>query len=241
VSGVRVPPPASRYSAESALQSQCPRDRRQASRPQRTPTNASGARRCLPPRFRTPARPSRIDTRCREQIGPDDADRDVMANTGGALGRQEVARRGREELPHGIVLPDRRVGDVDDDVGAAHHLGEPLARDGFHARVGRATTQSRRFAHTGWTRRARSARSSRGRFATRHRPGICAVAACPSIRSRSLRPRSAGPVRRAFRSDSSRGSWEASSRSDDTTTSEDRTQAPGVTTTRMCLPTRVTR
>ena len=54
-----------------------------------------------------------------------------------ALGRQEVARRGGEELPHRVVLPGRRVGDVDDDVGTGHHLGQALAGDGVDARGGR--------------------------------------------------------------------------------------------------------
>jgi hypothetical protein len=42
VSGVRVPPPASRFRANSALQSRYTRICSEAFRPQRTPTNASG-------------------------------------------------------------------------------------------------------------------------------------------------------------------------------------------------------
>ena len=72
-----------------------------------------------------------------QAVGPDDRHRDVVADAGVALGRQQVARRGGEELPHRVVVPDRRVGDVDDDVGAHHHVGEALAGDRVDARGGR--------------------------------------------------------------------------------------------------------
>ena len=72
-----------------------------------------------------------------QAVGPDDRHREVVADAGVALGREQVARRGGEELPHRVVVPDRRVGDVDDDVGARHHLGEALAGDGVDARRGR--------------------------------------------------------------------------------------------------------
>ena len=72
-----------------------------------------------------------------QELGPDDADREVVTDARGALGREEVARRGGEERQDRVVLPGRRVGDVDDDVGARHHVGEAVAADGVHARRGR--------------------------------------------------------------------------------------------------------
>jgi hypothetical protein len=62
---------------------------------------------------------------------------DVVANASVALGRQQVARRGGEELAHSVVVPDGRVRDVIDDVGAGHHVREALARDGVDAGRGR--------------------------------------------------------------------------------------------------------
>ncbi len=57
----------------------------------------------------------------------------MVADAGVALCRQQVARRGGEELPHHIVVKDRCIGDVDDDVGARHRVGEALAGDGVDA------------------------------------------------------------------------------------------------------------
>jgi hypothetical protein len=72
-----------------------------------------------------------------QAVGSDDRHREVVTDPGGALGGQQVARRRGEELPHRIVLPDRRVGDVDEDVGARHHVGKALAGDRVDARGGR--------------------------------------------------------------------------------------------------------
>ena len=69
-----------------------------------------------------------------QAVRADDRHRDVMADASVALGRQQVARRGCEELHDRVVVPDRRVGHVDDDVSAHHHVDKPLARDGVDAR-----------------------------------------------------------------------------------------------------------
>ena len=61
----------------------------------------------------------------------------MVLDTGVALSREQVARRGGEELQHRVVVPDRRVGDVDDGVSARHHVGEALAGDGVDACGGR--------------------------------------------------------------------------------------------------------
>src|SRR5204862_167938 len=44
-----------------------------------------------------------------QSVGSDDRQRDVVADARLALGCQLVARRGGEELQHGVVVPDRGV------------------------------------------------------------------------------------------------------------------------------------
>ena len=70
-------------------------------------------------------------------LGADHRQRHVVADARRLLRREQVAGRRLEELEHRRVLERRRVGDVDDDVGALEHLGQALARERVDAGVGR--------------------------------------------------------------------------------------------------------
>ena len=52
------------------------------------------------------------------------------------LGGEEVAGRGPEEVHHRVVLERRRVGHVDDHVGAVERVGQALAGERVDAGVG---------------------------------------------------------------------------------------------------------
>ncbi|MNR13241.1 hypothetical protein D3C85_1296360 [compost metagenome] len=59
-----------------------------------------------------------------------------MANASCSFGCQQVTARCFEELQDSLVFPQWRVRHVDDDLGAIHRLGQPLAGDAVHARLG---------------------------------------------------------------------------------------------------------
>ena len=62
-------------------------------------------------------------------VVPDDPQRDVVPDSGGALGSEKVVGRPLEELERRRVLEGGRVGYVDNDGRAFERCGEPLAGD----------------------------------------------------------------------------------------------------------------
>src|SRR5438874_2355064 len=73
----------------------------------------------------------------RETVGPDDGQRDMVAHAGAGFRREDVARRGLEELHHRRVVPHGRVRHVDDNLGSRERVGEPFARDRVDTRIRR--------------------------------------------------------------------------------------------------------
>jgi hypothetical protein len=63
-----------------------------------------------------------------QALCPDHRQGDVVGDAGGLFRGQQVAARGLEEVQRGGVLERRRVGDVDDDLGAGQRLGQTLRR-----------------------------------------------------------------------------------------------------------------
>src|SRR5262249_29357576 len=54
----------------------------------------------------------------------------------GSLRSQQVTARCLEKREDSLVFPIRRVGHIDDDIGAVERFGQALASDGVYARVG---------------------------------------------------------------------------------------------------------
>jgi hypothetical protein len=62
----------------------------------------------------------------------------MVGDAGGLFGGQQVAAGGLEEGQGGLRLERRRVGHVDDHLGAGQGLGEAFAGEGVDAGAGRA-------------------------------------------------------------------------------------------------------
>ncbi len=73
----------------------------------------------------------------RQTVGPDDRQRDMVADAGASFRREDVARGGLEEVQHRCVVPQGRVRHVDDGLGGLEGFGQPLAGDRVDARVRR--------------------------------------------------------------------------------------------------------
>src|SRR5690348_5853768 len=61
----------------------------------------------------------------------------MMLNTGSGLRREKVAAGRLEEFQDRLVLPRRRVRQVDDNLSAGKRFSQPLAGDGVDAGIGR--------------------------------------------------------------------------------------------------------
>lgn len=77
-----------------------------------------------------------------QPVRPDDRQGDVVAYTSGRLRVEEVAGRGLEELEHGGVLERRRVGHVDDHVGALERVSQTSPVSVFTPELGEAARAS---------------------------------------------------------------------------------------------------
>jgi len=64
-----------------------------------------------------------------QALGADDREGDVMPDASGHFGRSEVLAGGLEEFHRGLIFERRRVGHVDDDLGAAQRLDQAFAGD----------------------------------------------------------------------------------------------------------------
>ena len=70
-------------------------------------------------------------------VAADDRQRQMMLHAGRLFRGHQVAARGFEEFEHGLVLPHRRVRQIDDDLCTGERLFQSLARDGVDAGIGR--------------------------------------------------------------------------------------------------------
>ena len=86
----------------------------------------------------------------RRAVGADDREHDVMPDPDLALRLEQGPGRRLEELEHGRGLERRRVGHVDDDIGAGQAVDHPGARD-------RVEAGARGGGHASWPRPCSSA------------------------------------------------------------------------------------
>ncbi len=61
----------------------------------------------------------------------------MMLHAGGLFRGHQVAARSLEEFEHRLVLPHRRVRQIDDNLCAGERLFQSLARDSVDAGIGR--------------------------------------------------------------------------------------------------------
>jgi hypothetical protein len=70
-------------------------------------------------------------------VAADDRQRQMMLHVGGLFRGHQVPARGLEEFEHSLILPHRRVGQIDDDLCVQERLFQSLARDGVDAGIWR--------------------------------------------------------------------------------------------------------